>query len=62
MTSNFRISPLEKDNLVWKGDVLGSFMVKAYFNLLEGVSPHKVPAKCYDQHFPSKVGFFAWEV
>ena len=45
VTSNIRISPLEKDNLVWKGDVSGSFMVKAYFNLLEGASPHKVPCK-----------------
>ena len=63
MTSNFRISPLEKDNLVWKGDMSGSFMVKAYFNPLEEVSPHKVPCKMlWNQHIPSKVGFFAWEV
>ena len=59
-TRNFKISPLEKDNLVWKGDVSGSFMVKAYFNLLEGVSPHEVPCKMlWNQHIPSKVGFFA---
>ena len=47
MTSNFRISPMENDNMVWKGDVSGSFTVKAYFNMLEGVSPHKVPCKMY---------------
>ena len=45
MTSNIRISPLEKDNLVWKGDVSGFFTVKAYFNMLEGASHHKVPYK-----------------
>ena len=45
VTSNIRISPLEKDNLVWKGDVSGSFTVKAYFNTLEGASAHKVPCK-----------------
>ena len=45
MTSNFKISPLEKDKLFWKGDESGSFTVKAYFNLLEGGSPHKVPCK-----------------
>ena len=62
VTSNIKISPLEKDNLVWKGDVLGYFTVKAYFKLLEGVL-HKVPCKMFwNQHNPSKVGFFAWEV
>ena len=41
----------------------GSFSVKAYFNLLEGVSPHKVPAKCYGTNiFLLKLGFFAWEL
>ena len=45
MTSNIKFSPLEKDNLVWKGDVSGSFTVIACFNLLEGVSPHKVSRK-----------------
>ena len=63
VTSNIRISPLEKDNLVWKGDVSGSFTVKPYFNLLEGASPRKVPCKMlWNKHIPSKVGFFAWEV
>ena len=60
VTSNIKRSSLEKDNLVWKGDVLGYFTVKAYFKLLEGVSPHKVPCKMlWNQHIPSKVGFFA---
>ena len=60
MTRNFRCSPLERDNLVWKGDVSGSFIVKAYFNMLEGVSPYKVPCKMlWNQHIPSKVGFFS---
>ena len=60
VTSNIRISPLKKDNLVWKGDVLGSFMIKAYFNMLEGASPYKVPCKMlWNKHIPSKVGFFA---
>ena len=41
----------------------GSFTVKAYFNLLEGASPHKVPCKMlWNKHIPSIVGFFAWEV
>ena len=63
MTSNFKISPLENDNMVWKGDVSGSFTVETYFNMLEGVSPHKVPCKMlWNQHIPSKVGFFAWEL
>ena len=44
--------------MVWKGDVSGSFTVKAYFNLLEGASPHKVPCKMlWNQHIPYKVGF-----
>ena len=43
-TSNFKISPLEKDKLFWEGDESGSFTVKAYFKHLEGVYPHKV---CY---------------
>ena len=29
MTSNVKISPLEKDKLFWKGDELGSFKVNA---------------------------------
>ena len=63
VTSNIRISPLEKDNMVWKGDVSKSFTVKVYFNMLEGASPHKIPCKMlWNQHIPSKVGFFAWEV
>ena len=63
MTSNIKISPLEKDKLSWKGDESGSFKVKAYFKELEGVSPHKVPSKMlWNQHIPSKVSFFAWEV
>ena len=45
VTSNIKISPLEKDNFVWKGDVSGFFMIQAYFNLLEGDSTHKVPYK-----------------
>ena len=45
VTSSFRISPLKKDNLVCKGDVSGSLTINAYFNLLEGASPHKVPCK-----------------
>ena len=40
-----------------------SFTVKAYFNMLEGASPHKVPCKMlWNQHIPFKVGFFAWDV
>ena len=63
VTSNIKISPLEKDKLSWKGDESGSFKVKAYFKELEGASPHKVPCKMlWNQRIPSKVGFFAWEV
>ena len=63
MTSNIKISPLENDKLSWKGDELGSFKVKAYFKELEGASPHKVPYKMlWNQHIPSNMGFFAWEV
>ena len=51
VTSNIRISPLEKDNLVWKGDMSRSFTGKAYFNL-----PSKM---LWNQHISSKVGFFA---
>ena len=29
VTSNIKISPFEKDNLFWKGDVSGSFTVKS---------------------------------
>ena len=62
-TSNFKISPQEKDKLFWKGDESWSFTVKDYFKHLEGVSPHKVPCKMlWNQHILSKVGFFAWEV
>ena len=58
MTSNIKISPLEKDKPSWKGDELGSFKVKPYFKGLEGASPHKVPCKMlWNQHIPSKVGF-----
>ena len=42
VTSNIKISPLEKDKLSWKGDESGSFKVKACFKELEGASPHKV--------------------
>ena len=63
MTSNIKISPMEKDNLFWKGDESGSFTVKAYFKQLEDVSPHKVPCKMlWNRHIPSKVAFFAREV
>ena len=58
-----KISPLEMDKLIWKGDDSGCFMVKAYFNLLEGVSPLEVSFKMlWNPHIPSKVGFFVWKV
>ena len=47
VTSNIKISPLEKDKLFWKGDESGSFKVKAYFKESEGVFYIKCLAKCY---------------
>ena len=62
MTSNNKISPLEKDKLIWKGDDLGCFTVKGYFNQLEGGSPCMAPYKMlWNSLILSKVGFFAWE-
>ena len=47
VTSNIKISPLEKDKLFWKGNESRSFKVKADFKELEGVSHIKCHAKCY---------------
>ena len=62
LTSNNKISSLEKDKLIWKGDESGCFTVKGYFNQLEGGSPYNVPYKMlWNSLIPSKVVFFAWE-
>ena len=62
LTSNGVIAPLVKDKLIWMGDISSCFMVKAYFNHLEGVSPSSVPTKMHwNPYVPSKIGFFAWE-
>ena len=56
LTNNKRIFPQKKDQLVWKGDILlsllikkkkkkGQFTVKAYCNSQEGGSPLKAPVK-----------------
>ena len=59
LTSNNKISPLEKDKLIWKGDDSGSFTVKGYFNQLEEGSPCKVPYKMlWNSFIPSIVVFF----
>ena len=48
--------------MIWKGDVFGCFMVKAYFKLLEVASPYSVPTKMlWNPYVPLKIGFFAWE-
>ena len=62
LTSNNSITPTVKDKMVWKGADIGCFMVKAYFRLLEGASPHLVPTKMlWNSYVPSKFGFFSWE-
>ena len=62
LTTNKVITPLAKDILIWKGDALGCFTVKANFNKLEGVSPYSVPTKMlWNTYVPLKIGFFAWE-
>ena len=62
LTSNSAIAPLGKDKLIRKGDVFGCFMVKAYFNHLEGVSLFSIPTTMlWNPYVPSKIDFFAWE-
>ena len=59
LTSNGAIAPLVKDKLIRKGDVFGCFMVKAYFNHLEGVSLFSIPTTMlWNPYVPSKIGFF----
>ena len=59
LTRHIVITPVVKDKLIWKGDEYGCFMVKAYFNHLEGASPYSVPTKMQrNLYVPSKIGFF----
>ena len=47
VTSNIKISPLEKDNLVWKGVCRGPSWLKLTSNCWKEFLPIKAPAKCY---------------
>ena len=59
LTRNSVITPMVKDKLIWKGDEYDCFMVKAYFNHLEGASLYSVPTKMQrNPYVPSKIGFF----
>ena len=59
LTRNSVITPMVKDKLIWKGDEYDFFMVKAYFNHLEGTSLYSVPTKMQrNPYVPSKFGFF----
>ena len=58
-----KINRLEKDRLLWKGDKIGLFLVKANFVLLEGGNLRTVSMKMiWNNCVPPKVSFFAWEV
>ena len=59
LTRNNVITPMVKDKLIWKGDEYDCFMVKAYFNYLEGASLYSAPTKMErNPYVPSKIGFF----
>ena len=59
---NKAIRPLSEDMLTWKGSTLGTFTVKAFYNILEGIPSISAPIEILWNHYiPAKVGFFAWE-
>ena len=62
LLNNSCINPQQKDKLIWKGNAFKGFTLKAYFNILEGVTSISVPTKIlWNPHVPSKIGFFAFE-
>ena len=59
---NRKISPLEKDRLVWRKAKDVSFSVKLFFDFLEGGRTiHFMKRMIWKQCVPTKIGFFAWE-
>ena len=57
LTYNRKISPQKSDKHIWKGHT-GCFIVKTYFRLLEGGSPHQPLSKSFGTRmFPQKSVF-----
>ena len=60
---NKKIAPTIEDILIWKRSTNGTLSIKSCFDLLEVESCFSTPSKLFwNSSFPSKVGFFAWEV
>ena len=57
---NKTILLLVNDNLVWKMRSGGLFIVRSYFDFLEGDNNFSTPAKMlWNSNVPSKMSFFA---
>ena len=57
--SNKKILPCVKDRLMWKKTTCGLFLVKSYFDLLEGDSQLSAPTRMlWNSNIPTKMGFF----